>query len=134
MYWFHHDFENFWRALDNLSGGGRRIDLLHPTQNRAWPRVDLFVKDDRAVVRATVPGLSSEDVSVEVAGNLVTLTCARAAEGGAGEERTRDTRKLRLPFRADPERAEASLRRGVFELRLERLQSDKPLQITVTTD
>ena len=134
MYWFHDDFENIWRAIETLSGGQRRIDLLHATKHRAWPRVDLFVRDDRAVVRAAVPGLSSGDVSVAVEGNLVTLTCARASEDGESEERVRRTRKLRLPFRVDPERAEASLRRGVFELRLERLQSDKPVQITVKAE
>lgn len=133
MYRFRDEYENIWNAFRTFTGLPGRIDFPLTPSQRAWPRVDLFLGGDHALVRAAVPGLAPEDVSVEVEGDLVTLTCARPAEGER-EERLRGTRKLRLPFRADADRAKATLRRGVFELRLEQLQSDKPAQITVKAD
>ena len=44
------------------------------------PKVDVFEKDNRLITRVDLPGVKKEDVSVEVADGLLTLTGERKIE------------------------------------------------------
>jgi len=97
-------------------------DELDP---EAWaPTVELFRRGDRLVVRADLPGLSRDDIHVELANDMVTIQGERRHEH---EDRREDYfhsersygsfyRSILLPEGVDSDKAEASFRDGVLEI------------------
>ena len=86
---------------------------------RRWvPAMDLVENEGAYVLRADLPGLSDEDVSVEVENNVLTVSGERKssteekAEGYHRVERSygRFSRALRLPEGVDAEAVVAPLR------------------------
>ncbi|HSL69141.1 MAG TPA: Hsp20/alpha crystallin family protein [Longimicrobiales bacterium] len=90
------------------------------------PQVDVLRKGDDLVVRADLPGLSKDDISVDVTDNVLTIRGERREESkeeGEGyywHERSSGSfaRSIPLPESADPERANARFENGVLEVRL----------------
>src|SRR5687768_2588692 len=62
------------RLFDAFFGG-------EPEQGRRWvPAVDLVEADDHFVLKADLPGLAEDDVSIEVQDNTLTISGERGAE------------------------------------------------------
>lgn len=125
--------ERLFRQMDRRAAGGRRAGGL------GFPNVRVLRKDHEVRVRAEVPGLTEEDLEVEVLGDTLTLRGKRAHELADGESwlhRERPVgefyRTLKLPFRVDPDRIEARLDHGVLEVHLTRPEADQPRRITIT--
>lgn len=104
----------------------------------AWPRSSLRDLGDALLIRAEVPGLSEQDLQVSVTGDSVTLTGERKDDSPKGysvhrKERAAFTfrRSFFLPVRVDTERAEATIKYGVLELRLPKVAEAQPKQITI---
>jgi len=109
-----------------LSGFRRGFDArgtgLSP---EAWvPTVEVFQRGDRLVIRADLPGLSKDDIHIEVANNAITIQGERRQEH---EERREDYfhsersygsffRNIPLPEGVEADKAEASFRDGVLEI------------------
>jgi HSP20 family protein len=86
-----------------------------------------------------VPGLSAEDIKVDVEKNVLTLSGERKIE----KEETKDkyrrverqygsfTRSFTLPETVDTDHISADLKDGVLELRLPKTQAPKPKSISV---
>ena len=97
------------------------------------PRTDVYEKDGMLVFKAEMPGLTKEDVQVEVAdGDLVIKGESKA------EKETKDAayyrmertyggfyRRLPLPFEVKPEQITASLTDGVLEVQIRKPVSTK---------
>ncbi len=104
--------------------GGR--DLERQVQRGAlWaPRVEVFERDGRLVVRADLPGLNKEDVQVEVTDDAITIEGERRQEReieGAGTYRSEVSygsffRAIPLPEGAHADDAEARFANGVLEI------------------
>lgn len=110
--------------------------LLDGASSPAQPSVRAWADDDAATIRAAMPGFTLEDIGVEVHDRTLRLSGERKAD----DERTyvrrerftgRFDRRVRLPFSVDANGAQASLNNGVLEVRLPRLESDKPRKIAV---
>lgn len=120
---------------------------LHDELNDFWNEtplsldvpLNLWTKENEAMVIAEVPGRGPEDVQVSVHHDVLTIevnpvneplpedcTCIR-------EERPRQrvTRQIRLPFEIDPERIDATCDRGLLRINLSRHASTMPQKITV---
>jgi HSP20 family protein len=91
----------------------------------AWtPQVDVVQKDDRLTIRADLPGLSKEDIKVEVTDTALTMYGERRGmheeeqEGVFRRERTFGTfyRTIPLPEGALTDQAKAEFRDGVLEI------------------
>lgn len=88
------------------------------------PQVEMFERDGELVLRADLPGLSKDDVKVELADNALTITGERRdereekREGFYSSERSygRFYRRLPLPQGINTEDAKASFRDGVLEI------------------
>lgn len=88
------------------------------------PAVEAFARDGHYVVRAELPGLTDKDVSVEIRGDVLTLTGERKAEsdvsrdGYYASERRYGTflRALTLPEGAKGDAATAAFKNGVLEV------------------
>ena len=122
----------FERMFDDVGGG--RFSLARPfggstqTGTGVWaPRVEAFQKDDKFFVRAELPGLTKDDVEVNVTEEAITIQGQRREEHERNEEgfyvteRSYGTfyRTVPLPEGVITDSAEASFKDGVLEIRLQ---------------
>jgi HSP20 family protein len=101
--------------------------------------MDLVEADDHFVLKADLPGLAEDDVSIEVQDNVLTISGSRDAEHERKEkgwyrlERSYGSfsRSLTLPEGVDADRVEANFDRGVLEVRIPKPEERKPRRITI---
>jgi HSP20 family protein len=108
---------------------------------RRWiPAMDLVETDDDFVLRADLPGLSQDDVNIELEDNVLTISGERKAEheerkeGYYRVERTSGqfSRSLTLPEGIDPDAVRANFDRGVLEVRVPKPEQRKPRKVTIS--
>ena len=124
--------------LATLLGASPESRQLGGWSSGVFPPINIFRKQDAAVVRAELPGVGPGDVSVTAEGSQLTV---------AGERRPPDTahmacyrrerswgkfsRSVRLPDDLDLGRVEAQCRDGVLTVVLPIAEAAKPRQISV---
>jgi HSP20 family protein len=103
----------------------RGMPLWRGVQEETWaPQVDVFQKNDRLIIKADLPGLSKDDVSVEVTEDAVTIRGERKTERQEEREGYYQTerrygsfyRVVPLPTGAMSDQAKAIFRDGVLEV------------------
>lgn len=106
----------------------------------AWmPAVDIYETTDAVCLRAELPGVDREDVSVEVKDGVLRLHGERKFEKEVDEEnyhrieRAYGTfhRSFTLPPSIDGENVIARMKDGVLEVKLPKKEQAKPKQITI---
>jgi HSP20 family protein len=111
------------------------------TPLRRWiPAMDLVETQDDFVLRADLPGLSEEDVNIELEDNILTISGERKAEheerkeGYYRVERSSGTfsRSLTLPEGVNPDGVRASFDRGVLEVRIPKPEERKPRKVAIS--
>ena len=110
----------------------------HEESLAAFPLYDLYEKDDAFVLMCELPGATTEDVSLTIDGELVTVAAKREVappEGFTARVRERSgfsfERSFKLGVRLAADSAEAKLENGVLTLTLPKAKENKPLKITV---
>src|SRR3954467_14342450 len=107
---------------------------------RRWlPAMDLVETEDHFVLRADLPGMSEENVNIEVEDRVLTVSGERKAEHETSKEGYHRverafgafSRSLTLPEGVDPEAVEASFDRGVLEIRIPKPEQRKPRKISI---
>jgi HSP20 family protein len=107
---------------------------------RRWtPSMDLVEVEDHLVLRADLPGLSEEDVNIEVQDNVLTVSGERTTEreekreGYYRMERAfgNFSRSMTLPEGVDAEKIQASFDKGVLEVRIPKPEERKPRRISI---
>ena len=101
--------------------------------------LDVQAKDDEYLVYAAVPGLSANDLRVEVQGNTLTLRGEVFAPANGEQtnwllqERAygKFSRTLTMPTELEAGKVEANLENGVLTLRLPKAETAKPKTITI---
>jgi HSP20 family protein len=101
--------------------------------------VDIREEDDAFYVDAEVPGMSAEDVKVDVEKNVLTLSGERKVEKEEIEDTYRRverqygsfTRSFTLPETVDTDNISADLKEGVLALRLPKKEAPTPRSISV---
>ena len=108
---------------------------------RTWaPPVDIYETDDALILKAELPGVSKDDVSIEIHQNTLILRGQRKHEAEVKEEhyhrveRAYGTfqRSFTLPTLVDQEHVQATYKDGVLELRLPKSEAAKPKRIAIT--
>src|SRR5919202_5462937 len=102
------------------------FDLQDSGVQRWVPAMDLMEADDHFVLRADLPGLGEDDVSIEIQDNTLTISGERQSEHESRErgwyrlERSfgRFSRSLTLPEGVDPGAVQAGFDKGVLEIRI----------------
>ena len=105
----------------------------------AWvPPVDVAETQEKIVVRAEVPGMKQEDISIEFENGLLSIRGERklVKEEGVTFHRVERTfgnfsRSFTLPRTIDPERISATYRDGVLEIEVPKKEEAKPKQIRI---
>ena len=122
-------------AFEGSGGGGTAA------ATRRWtPAMDLLETEDQFVLRADLPGLSEDDVNIELEDNVLTVSGERKAEhedkreGFYRMERAYGSfsRSLTLPKGVDPGAVTAAFDRGVLEVRVPKPEQRKPRRITIS--
>ena len=120
-----------------LGDGGGTTSAERP---RRWtPAMDIVEEDDHYVLRADLPGLGEEDVTIEVVDDTLRISGERRSEitsSGTGFVRVerafgRFERTLTLPDGVDAELIDASFDRGVLEVRVPKPVEVAPRRITI---
>jgi HSP20 family protein len=116
-------------------------DFYGETVNRGWtPTVDIYTADDHAVViKADLPEVRREDISVTFENNVLTLAGERKFEN----EKPRNnyqrmerfygsfSRSFTIPASIDASQITASYKDGVLTVRLPQREEAKPKQIAI---
>jgi len=109
------------------------------TLRRWMPAMDLVETGDHFVLRADLPGLSEEDVNIEIEERVLTVSGERKSEhettkeGYHRVERAfgKFSRSLTLPEGIDPEAVSASFDKGVLEVSIPKPEERKPRKISI---
>ena len=109
------------------------------TLRRWMPAMDLVETEDHFVLRADLPGLSEEDVNIEVEERVLTISGERKAEhtenkdGYHRVERAFGSfsRSLTLPEGVNAEAVAATFDRGVLEVSIPKPEQRKPRKISI---
>lgn len=117
------------RVLQNLGLGQTfsvpDIDLFGERQGSSWtPQVEVIERGDELIVRADLPGMTKDDVKVDVSDDRLVISGERRNEhekeddGYYRSERYYGSfyRTVPLPDGVDTETAEATFRNGVLEI------------------
>jgi HSP20 family protein len=103
-----------------------------------FPPINIFNDKDGVVVRAEVPGIKPEDLSVNIERQTLVVSGERKRENGsAGSFHRRErrfgkfARSIYLPNDIDTDKATAQCRDGMLTVRIPKRAEAKPKQITV---
>jgi HSP20 family protein len=135
------------RELDSLQTDMNRLfdrffgaPAANGTAGRRWiPAMDLTETDNSLVLRADLPGVSEDDVEIEVKDGVLTISGERKSdheEKGEGFHRVersfgRFSRALNLPDGVDADQVEANFDAGVLEVRVPKPEETKPTRIQI---
>ena len=130
---------NLQSELDALLRSPRTDLFAGPSAAGVFPPINIFRNGSGdAVIRAEIPGVKPEQLSVTVERRRLTVSGERtpeAPENGGYHRRERAwgkfSRSVELPADLDVDRAEATFRNGVMTLRLPRAEAAKPRHITI---
>lgn len=139
--WFDRLFEEFWRRPFPSLWRSERWWPFDADITRG-PVIDLYEDRDEVVLKAELPGLSKEDLHVEVSDSALTIKGEKKREEDVKEEdyycseRCYGTfsRTVELPCEVKAEEAKASLKNGVLEIRLPKTEEAKTRTIPVKID
>jgi HSP20 family protein len=102
------------------------------------PALDVRETEDEYLVMVDLPGVQSQDVSIEVRDQVLTISGSRApVETGDARLLERPygsfSRSLTLPQEVDSDAIAADYRDGVLELRIPKPAGSKPKRIEIGT-
>jgi HSP20 family protein len=133
-------------TMDPLAPWLRDLNRLFTTEsniNSFMPPADVIATDDGVQVYMDLPGVSGEQIDIELENDTLTIRGERpfpyGQDGGRGSRRVergfgRFERTLRVPRGLDPEAVTASLKDGVLSLQIPKPESLKPRKIQVQAD
>ncbi|HET6669791.1 MAG TPA: Hsp20/alpha crystallin family protein [Pyrinomonadaceae bacterium] len=107
------------------SGFGREFSRFADLEGSMWlPQVESFEREGKLVVRADLPGLTRDDINVDIADDAIKIRGERRQENEENEEgyyRSERSygsfyREIPLPGGVNPEEAKASFNNGVLEI------------------
>ena len=103
------------------------------------PAVDLYQTDDEVVVKASLPGMKSDDVQISITGDMLSLK-GEFKQENEKKERAYHMREQRygafertfaLPTAVVSDKAKAEFENGILTITLPKAEEVKPRMITV---
>lgn len=142
-------FTEMERAFDRFFRGGwpalRRwrdmpgLDSLFELEGQRSPSLDVIDRDNEILVRAEIPGIEKKDLNISLTDNLLTIKGQAATESKEekGDYHRHEissftfSRSITLPGAVDASNTAASLKNGILEITLPKVESSKRRTITV---
>lgn len=136
------ELESIQQEMNRLFGSVFDAQASRGSSGRrgAWfPAMDLVETDDHFVLHADLPGVSEDDVKVELEDDVLTISGERKLEheekreGYRRIERASGTfsRSLTLPAGVDPASVQASFEKGVLEIKIPKPEQRKPHRVSI---
>jgi HSP20 family protein len=124
-----------WSGLEN------EIDRLFETALTSFAdstaasrfAVDLYEDKDNAYVRAELPGVTRDEINVEMVEDYLTISGSRKtpAKDGQAEQSFSFSRSVNIPEEVDAEKVSATYENGVLTVTLPKREEAKPRKVTV---
>jgi HSP20 family protein len=145
------DMPRWEREMENRFGSLFDDKIFPLREEREWPgwrlgvrgpAVDLYEQKDEIIVKAELPGLTKDDIEVNIADKLLTLKGEKRKEDEVKEEdyyraeRAYGSfvRSVELPAEVTLEKVKAVFKNGVLEIRLPKSEQAKQKEIRVKID
>ncbi|HVU23622.1 MAG TPA: Hsp20/alpha crystallin family protein [Opitutus sp.] len=95
--------------------------------------VDLYEDKENTYVRAELPGVTRDDINVEMVEGYLTITGARKtpATEGEGEQSFSFSRSVSVPEDVQADKVSAGFENGVLTVTLPKREEAKPKKVTV---
>lgn len=150
-----------WRPLSEITRWEREMERVFDDflerRGRPWwddkwwsikdlgipaPAVDLYEEKDEIVAKAELPGIEKDAIQVNVADHLLTIKGEKKKEEETKEknfyrsERSYGSfsRSVELPAEVQGEKARASFKNGVLEIRLPKTEEAKKKEVQVKVE
>ena len=133
-------FSGVWPSFPSLLRPSRA--LVGESLNLRVPTVDLYEEEDEVVLKAEVPGLSKEDIKIDLTDSMVTISGEKKKEEEVKEEAYSYSersygsfsRGLQLPCAVKADKAKATFKDGILEVKLPKTDEAKKRHVTVKID
>ncbi len=129
-----HPLERLSRNFDTLFGrmmGGSMTPFGQEEGSlRLWD-FDVSEGDKEVTVRAEVPGFEPNEIDVRIDNGTLTIKAEKEQKGEGREEYRSFVRSVTVGPDVDADKAHASYRNGVLELRIPRTESARPKRIPI---
>ncbi len=128
-------FNTFFDSPNGGGNGGAQASV------RRWiPAMDVVETPDHFVLRADLPGMSENDVNIELEDNVLTISGERKSEheqrneGYYRVERASGSfsRSLTLPEGVEADGIQASFKNGVLEVQIAKPEQQKPRKVQIS--
>lgn len=93
--------------------------------------VDLYEDKDNAYVRAELPGISREDIQVELVDGYLNLSATRKTKDTTGEQSYKLERSISVPDTVQADKVAAAYENGVLTVTLPKREESKPRKVNV---
>jgi HSP20 family protein len=105
----------------------------------SFPAINVWAAEESARVTAEIPGVSKDDLEINVTGDTLTLSGVRGQddlpEGARYHRQERRfgefSRSIQLPYTVDVNKVKAVFKNGVLSVDLPRVEAEKPKKIAV---
>lgn len=94
--------------------------------------VDLYEDKNNTYVRAELPGVNREAISVEMIEGSLSIQASRKENAGEGESAVSFNRLVSIPDEVDSEKVTAVYENGILTVTLPRKEESKPKKINVS--
>lgn len=108
---------------------------------RRYPATDIYDTETDFVFKMETPGFSKEELNVVMKDNILSIKGEKAKEENSDVQanwaeslKSNFSRSFRLPKNANSQKIDASLRDGVLELRIPKVEEPKPRTITISVN
>lgn len=133
-------FDRFFKHPFSLMARPSWAGFDFPLMEGMSPSVDIFEEKGKVIIKAELPGINKDDLDVSITENTVTISGEKKQEEKVErkdyhrEERRYGSfcRKFRLPENVDADKAEASFKKGVLEIRLPKTKESKQKKVTIS--
>ncbi|GAB7025285.1 Hsp20/alpha crystallin family protein [Geotalea toluenoxydans] len=126
-------FEDFFRRPFSLLTPSQWITGAQGWEEVAGPSVDVYEESDSIIVKAEIPGIRKEDIDVTFRENMLTVSGEKKKEEKVENkdyyrlERSYGSfsRSIPLPAEVETDKASASFKDGILEIRMPKTASSK---------
>ncbi|RJP49061.1 MAG: Hsp20/alpha crystallin family protein [Anaerolineaceae bacterium] len=126
-------------AMDRLFDDAFTRPLGIAGNNWSVPAVDMYQTDDEVVVKAALPGIKSDEVQINVTGEMLTIK-GETSQKEEVKEKAYHLREQRwgsfersvaLPVAVVADKAKAEFENGILTITLPKAEEVKPKTITI---
>jgi HSP20 family protein len=136
---------NLQKRIDHLYDqffGSSFLPSAYLFGERNWdPKLDISEGGKDITIKVEIPGIEAKDFDISIDGRLLTIRGEKKQEQNEKEETYYRversygyfSRTIQLPAEVDPDKVEASYKRGVLKIKLRKAKAYEAKRIKITT-